>query len=210
MRHFLVKLSAALVAYGPLGVLLLTVLDSVGVPLPGALDLLFLDVAVHSAQEPWRAYFTALVAVIGSLAGNIALFQAVRHGRRLMGKTEAKSGQPQRFQEWFRRFGLMTVFIPAMVPLVPLPLKVFVISAALFQTPLLQFAAVIVLARVIRYFGMAWLGLQLGADAQGFLTRHGWHLSGGVLAFLMAVYAVMEWTGRRRSRQEDAAADASL
>ncbi len=199
MHHFLAKLSAVLVAYGPVGIFFLAMLDSAGVPLPGALDLLFLDIAVHSTQEPWRAYASASIAVIGSLAGNLALFHAVRHGHRLFRKEEPPPAQKPRFREWFHRYGLATVFIPAVVPLAPLPLKVFVVSAALFRTPLRRFVPVIVAARVIRYFGMAWLGLQLGADARGFLARNGWTIAGAILAMMAVGYALSRVGAGRRA-----------
>lgn len=198
MRALLAKISTALVAYGPAGVFLLGVLDSFGIPLPAAIDLLLLDVSVHSTHTPERAYFTALLALLGSLAGNIALFQAARHGRRMFGKTDPE--QRGRFRMWFQRYGLLTVFVPAIVPFVPLPLKVFVISAGALHTPFGRFVAVVLLARVIRYFGMAWLALQLGADAHGFLVHNAWTLAGGALATALAAYLFMNWTDRRRVR----------
>src|SRR5690242_1232595 len=128
MHAALLKISAVLVAYGPFGVLALSLCDSAGIPLPAAIDLLLLDVAVHSTHSPGHAWFTAFMALAGSLAGNIVLFQAARHGRRLFSRTEPTPGERRRFQDWFRRYGLLTVFVPAVVPFVPLPLKVFVIS----------------------------------------------------------------------------------
>lgn len=198
MRALLAKISTALVAYGPLGVFLLGVLDSAGVPLPAAIDLLLLDVAVHSTHNPGHAYMTAFLAFLGSVAGNIALYQASRHGGRLFGRKQPSPGERGRFQDWFHRYGLLTVFVPAVVPFVPLPLKVFVISAGALQTPFVRFLGVIVLARVIRYFGMAWLALKLGADAQGFLIRNGWTIVGGILGAAVLLYAAMTWTARRR------------
>jgi membrane protein YqaA with SNARE-associated domain len=199
MRAVLTKISAALVAYGTVGIFLLAVMDSMGIPLPAAIDLILLDVGVHSTHAPHRAYLTALLALAGSLTGNVALFQAARHGRRLFGKSEPSPGERRRFQEWFRRYGLLTIFVPAVVPFVPLPLKVFVISAGALRTPLRKFVAVIVLARVIRYFGMAWLALQLGADAHEFLIHNAWRLVGGALACALAMYLVMNWNERRRA-----------
>lgn len=200
MRALLTKISAALIAYGPAGVFLLALMDSAGIPLPAAMDLLLLDVAVHSVDAPQRAYLTAFLALVGSLAGNIALFQTARHGRRLFSKkTEPAPTERGRFQEWFRRYGLLTVFVPAVVPFVPLPLKVFVISAGAFHTPLRRFMAVILLARVIRYFGMAWLALQLGADAHGFLVHNAWLLVGGALAAALITYGFLNWNERRHA-----------
>jgi membrane protein DedA with SNARE-associated domain len=88
------------------------------------------------------------------------------------------------------------------VPFVPLPLKVFVISAGAFHTSFGAFIAVVLLARVIRYFGMAWLALQLGTDAHGFLVRHAWGLVGGALACALLVYFLMHWIERRRTGRD--------
>jgi hypothetical protein len=53
-------------------------------------------------------------------------------------------------------------------------------------------------ARLIRYFGLAWLALQLGADAHEFLVHNAWRLVGGALACALAMYLVMNWSDRRR------------
>ena len=153
------KITLALVAFGPLGIFLIGVIDSLGVPLPAATDYWLLTVAVDAPQ---RAYFTALMAVIGSSIGSIALFLAARHGRKLFSKGEPTSIRGQKFQQWFNRYGLLTVFVPAVTPIVPLPLKVFVVSAGALHTRIGRFLAVLLAARIIRYFGEAYLGVQLG------------------------------------------------
>jgi len=198
MREFLHQAAGALMAYGPWGVCVLAVIDSVGIPLPAAIDALLIGVAASSAQSPQTAYFTALLAMLGSLGGNIALFHAARHGRKMMQKTEPVPGKRRRFEQWFHKYGLLTVFIPGIIPLVPLPLKVFVISAGALHTPFVRFLLVILAARAIRYFGLAYLGLQLGLDAQGFLIRNGWRLAGAALAMALALVLLMRKVERRR------------
>src|SRR5579859_2668299 len=136
MRAFLAKAATAIAAYGPWGVLLLAVLDSMGIPLPAAVDALVIAVGAANKDTPSRAYLTALLAVVGSVAGNIVLFQAARHGRRIFSKEQPEVGKSRRFEEWFYRYGLLSVFIPAVIPVLPLPLKVFVISAGALRTPL--------------------------------------------------------------------------
>ena len=189
------KFAAALITFGPWGVFLLGFIDSLGIPLPATMDALLILVAV---KAPQRAYFTALMAVLGTTGGSIALFLAVRHGRRLFVKGEPPPGRRQRFERWFDRYGMLTVFIPAVVPVLPLPLKVFVVSAAALKTPFSKFLAVILLARVIRYFGEAYLGILLGEDAQTFLVRHIWMILGIVLALAGAAYVAIGWIDRRR------------
>jgi membrane protein DedA with SNARE-associated domain len=93
---------------------------------------------------------------------------------------------------------MLTVFIPAVTPVLPLPLKVFVVSAAALKTPFSKFLAVILLARVIRYFGEAYLGVLLGEDAQTFLARHIWMILGIVLALAGAAYVLIGMIDRRR------------
>ena len=202
MHLLLHKIANALVAYGPWGVFFLSLIDSMGVPLPIAMDASVIGVAVASAKTThWHAWLTALVATLGSVGGNIFLFQAARRGRRLFSKGgEPAPGKRHRFQEWFQRYGLLTVFVPAVTPFLPLPLKVFVISAGALHAPFGKFVAVIVLARVIRFFGEAWLGIQLGADAQGFLTRNGWTLAGIALATALALYLAIRLNSRRRQQ----------
>jgi membrane protein DedA with SNARE-associated domain len=184
-----------LIAFGPIGVCLLGFVDSLGVPLPAAIDALLLAVAI---ETPQRAYFAALMAVVGSAGGNIALFYLARHGSRRFINTDPPAGKQQKFQRWFQRYGLLTVFIPAVVPFVPLPLKVFVISAGALHTPFGKFILVVVLARVIRYFGEAYLGIQLGQNAQAFLQNNAWTLVAVAIVAAAALHLLIRWNGRRR------------
>ena len=144
------KITLALVAFGAPGIFLLSLIDSLGVPLPAATDYWMLTVAVDAPQ---RAYLIALMAVIGSSVGSIALFLAARHGRKFFTKGELTSARGQKFQQWFDRYGLLTVFVPAVTPIVPLPLKVFVVSAGALRTRTIRFLVVLLAARIIRYFG---------------------------------------------------------
>ena len=193
----LAKITAALVAYGPWGVFLLGVTDSLGLPLPATMDALLILVAV---KAPERAYFTAAMAVAGSMIGNLALFLAASHGMRRWTRNVPEPGKPRRFREWFHRYGLLTVFIPAATPVLPLPLKVFVVSAGAFHTPVARFALVVFVARILRYFGEAYLGIRLGVDAQGFLQRNAWTLVGVALAIAFALYVLIRWNDGRKTR----------
>ena len=160
------------------------------------MDALLIIIAV---KAPGRAYFAALMAVLGSLAGNVVLFQGARYGLRRFTKALPEPGDPQRFRKWFHRYGLLTVFIPAATPFLPLPLKVFVISAGALHTPLPRFVLVVALARTVRYFGDAYLGIKLGMDAQGFLQRNAWTLVGVALAAAFLIYVLIRWNDRRQT-----------
>jgi membrane protein YqaA with SNARE-associated domain len=189
----LAKLTAALVAYGPLGILVLAFVDSFGIPLATGMDALVLLV---SAKAPGRAWLAVSMGILGSVGGNIALFMAARKGLRRFIK-EPDPSKRQRFRAWFRRYGLLTCFIPSMLP-VPLPLKVFVVSAAVFHSPFLEFVGVIALGRAIRYGGEAYLGVKLGEHSVAYLRAHSWALLGGAIALFMILYALLMLNARRR------------
>lgn len=186
-----------LIAVGPWGLSALAFLESLGVPIPGALDAYLIFLAV---KEPDRAYWYAAITVAGSTIGNVALFLIARRGgRRFLARTEP--GRARRFRQWFERFGLVTVFVPAIMP-IPMPLKVFVICAGALNTSLPLFLIVILAARIPRYFGEAWLGVKLGQESAAFLRGHvrEFLLAAAALFVLLSllVIASERWRSRRR------------
>jgi membrane protein YqaA with SNARE-associated domain len=157
-------------------------------------------IVVIGVTAPERAYLSALLAVLGSVAGNLILYYLARRGGKRWAEAhtaDMKPGKQQRFQAWFERYGLLTVFVPAVV-VIPLPLKIFVISAGVLRTPVWHFLGTILLARIIRYFGLAYLGVSLGKDAQAFLTRNAWNMVGIAVALFAVLYLAVRMTDRRR------------
>ena len=83
---------------------------------------------------------------------------------------------------------MLTVFVPAVTPVLPLPLKVFVITAGALRTPLGQVPGGDRAGASLRFFGEVYLGIQLGKDAQGFLTRNGWTLAASRSVCALALF----------------------
>ncbi|HKW96321.1 MAG TPA: VTT domain-containing protein [Bryobacteraceae bacterium] len=190
-----------LVALGPWGLLLLAVLDSSGLPIANSLDayLIFLSV-----KDPHRAYWYAALSVGGSVLGNLVLFLIAKHGGgRFMRKIEP--GREQRFRHWFQRFGLVTVFVPALMP-IPMPLKLFVISAGALRTRLEPFLLVILAARIPRYLGEAALGIKLGQQSTRFLKDHMWDFVAAAVVLFIVLYLLVianeRWRNYRRRRAQ--------
>jgi membrane protein DedA with SNARE-associated domain len=104
-----------------------------------------------------------------------------------------------KFQDWFRRYGLVTVFVPALVP-IPMPLKLFVISAGVLGTTRTEFISVILIARFLRYFGEAWLGVRLGQGSSAFLKSHAWSLVVGAVLIFVTLYLFILIRDRKRSQ----------
>jgi len=81
---------------------------------------------------------------------------------------------------------------------IPLPLKVFVISAGVMRARLSAVLTVIVIARVIRYGGEAYLGIKLGHESMTWLKTQVWTLTFIACVFCGVVFLVARWNRSRR------------
>ena len=195
-RSLFHKLIDALVAYGPYGLLALSFIDSAGIPIAAGMDALLILISV---KAPETALLAASMAVIGSLGGNALLYLAARKGGQRFLAQSQMPGKAHRFRLWFERYGLITIFIPALLP-IPMPLKLFVASAGALGTKMRSFLAVVALARILRFGGDAWLGVTVGESSAGFLKAHTWHFLGAAFALFFALYLLVRvsdhWRGR--------------
>lgn len=173
-------------SWGPPGLLFLSCLDSVGVPIVGGVDALLIAV---STVSPKQAYLAAIFAVIGSLIGSLILYLIARKGGEVLlaGHTSSKRGR--KLRHWFEQYGLVTVFLPAVSP-VPLPMKIPVFCSGALRVRIASFVAVVATARVIRYFALAFLGQRYGRYTLTFLEQH-WLPIVVVVVALCALAVVM-------------------
>jgi len=107
------------------------------------------------------------------------------------------SARAQKFHRWFERYGLLTVFVPCVTPVIPFPLKVFVASAGALRTRFSKFLLVVLAARMLRYFGETYLGLHLGEGAEAYLRRNAWPLLGVTVAVTTGLYIAIRVSERR-------------
>ena len=180
MRH----LRDVLVSWGPLGILILATVESAGIPNPGGTDALLLLLAIARPQE----------AFLGS-----AIFYEItrKGGEKFLAKYTAGSNG-KKFREWFARYGLITVFIPALLPIPIMPFKVFAACAGVMCVPRYRFFVVLAAARFPRYLALAYLGQQLGENSTVWLKGHLWHLLALAVAIGLALYALVRWVDARR------------
>ena len=190
MRHFL----DVLISWGPLGVFILSLVESVGIPNPGGTDALLLVVAI---ARPTEAMLAAAMATAGSLLGTVFFYEITRRGGEKLLARYVSSGRGARFAVWFQRYGLITVFIPGLLPLPFLPFKVFAACAGAMCVPRWRFFFVLVAARIPRYFLLAYLGQQLGENSTAWLKSHGWQMAFIAALLFISLYALV----RRVERQ---------
>jgi membrane protein YqaA with SNARE-associated domain len=130
----------------------------------------------------------AACAIAGSLLGSSVLFGIARKGGEVLLARYIASPSGARLHSWFERYGLVTVFIPALSP-VPLPMKIPVFCAGALEVRWPFFVGVVLAARTIRYFALAFLGLRYGQMTFSLLRTHLWLVV--LLALGLAVVALL-------------------
>jgi membrane protein YqaA with SNARE-associated domain len=161
----------------------------------GGVDAVIVLIAVASHPQ---AYLAAVTAILGSLVGSLILFLIARKGGEEYHLHHTSSARGSRFRSWFHEYGLLTVFVPAFVPVIPLPLKIFIISAGALEESALTFSIVLLAARIPRYFFLAWLGTRLGSDTLPYLRQHIWQLVLLACALFVALYFLVRVVHDRR------------
>jgi membrane protein YqaA with SNARE-associated domain len=182
---------------GPTGLFALAFLDGAGLPVPGGVDALLVFLA---SQNTDSVYTLALLTVLGSVLGNLVLFSIARKGGALYLEKRTTSGRAARFRHWFHHYGLLTVFIAALVPLPVMPMKIFVLCAGALESSIIAFVLIFAAARLMRYFGLAYLGSQLGTQALQYLREHVWYLVTFAVLLFLVLYLMVKMVDRIRGR----------
>ena len=187
---------------GPLGLFLISAIDSspIPLPIPGSSDIL---VTLFAAQSHgWL--FATLVATAGSAVGAIASYQTgVIGGATLVEKYTPKRFR-KRLERWSARHALISVALPAILP-PPAPLMPFLIAAGAARMPRLTFYSSFLVSRFLRHAFFAWLGVRFGRAILPFYTqlaeKYGWILLlviWGSVVFAI-IYAVIKVRSSKRA-----------
>jgi membrane protein DedA with SNARE-associated domain len=190
MKEFL----SWLLAWGSPGLFLAAFLDGAGLPIPGGVDVLVMYLA---SQSPDQAIWLGVLAVLGSVLGNFILFLIARRGGQAFLEKRSSSKRSRTFRHWFDTYGLLTVFVSALVPLPVMPMKIFVLSAGALGSPPLRFLAVFLSARIPRYIGLALLGSAMGNNALDYLRLHVWHLFAFAAALFVLLAVIVRYADKR-------------
>jgi membrane protein YqaA with SNARE-associated domain len=178
-------IAATLPALGAGGIFLAALLDSSFVSLPLINDFLVVEMSV---LRPARMPLYAAMATLGSLAGCLTLFFLARKGGEAYFQRHA-GGRAGRIREWLGRNAFLAVAVPSILP-PPMPFKLFVIGAGVFQVGLKPFSLALVVGRGFRYFALGFLAVKYGASAQQALAEHKWAFLFAALAFVGVSYLV--------------------
>ena len=178
---------------GPWGIFMVALADSAFIPLPQGVDALLIAQAIAA---PSTAYFAAGLAVVGSLIGSLILYYlAYKGGRVMLAKKVSPEGMAK-LERQTQEFGALVLIPPMMLPL-PLPTKIFVIAAGVFQLSVWRFVAATVFGRSVRFFGEAALALRYGPDTTTFLKQNALAAVGIAVALCAVFYLINRWSTRK-------------
>ena len=144
---------------GPLGLLLVAVVDSspVPLPIPGSTDLLLLWLVAHNGI----AWLLVLSAIVGSLAGGYITWRIGRKGGEAALPRYVPARLLKRVVAWVEHHPVLSVFLPAILP-PPIPLSPFVLASGALGVSRNRFLLVFGAARTLRYTFIAWLAVKYG------------------------------------------------
>ena len=181
MRRLVAWIQSAALALGAPGLFLAAAADSSFISLPEIVDILLIWMVT---QHKSRVLLYASSATLGSVVGCLLLYGVGRKGDQFIAR-RFSTERVERTLGIFRRYGLMAVLIPSLLP-PPMPFKIFVLLAGVAGISTGRFALAITIGRGVRYFGEALLAVRYGDRALQFLESNGRSFS-LVLVVLLAV-----------------------
>lgn len=199
---------------GPLGLLLISIIDSspIPLPIPGSSDLL---VTLFAAQHHGWLLGT-LIATLGSGVGSIASYQLGAVGGVALLDKHVPKRFAERMKHWSEHHAVLSVALPAILP-PPAPLMPFLIAAGALRMPRRIFYPTFILSRFVRHAFYAWLGVHYGRHILPLYNRlteeYGWVLLlvvWGSVAFAIAYASVKIVQARRSGSSENASAAATV
>lgn len=186
--------SVAMTLGGP-GLLVIAFFDSSFLSFPEVNDLLII---ANSFHNPERMLYYATMTVIGSVLGCTVLYWVGRRGGNALLKKKFDPQRVEKVRRWYDRYGLLAVIIPAILP-PPMPFKVFVLSAGVFEIKLGKFLGAVLIGRGIRYYLEGYIAMQLGEHAMDWMNEHYSVVALTLVLSFLALFGIYLFLRKRRA-----------
>jgi membrane protein YqaA with SNARE-associated domain len=160
-----------------------------------------LMVATYVYKDRRLLLFYVVMASLGSMLGSIPLYLIGHLGGEKVLRKRISEERFQRIHRSFEQHEFWAVMFPGMLP-PPMPFKIFVLAAAVFEMRFRDFLAAIFAGRFVRFMTLAlltlWFGPQIVGLMEVLVRRHFSGLLGAVAG------GVLVWLVMRRSRRRKA------
>jgi membrane protein YqaA with SNARE-associated domain len=164
-------------------------LESIIVPIP--LEVVLIPYMMARRDALWRiASVVLLGCLVGALVGyGVGYFVFDTLGRWIIDTTGWQS-QFETTKDWFGSNGFWAVLA---IGVTPVPFQVAMLVAGVMKYPLLLFVLATVIARGVRYFGLALLVHMVGDKAEEMWTRHKKTTATVLTGVVLIAVAVKVW-----------------
>jgi membrane protein YqaA with SNARE-associated domain len=158
-------------------------------------------VATYVYHDRKRLLFYVLMASLGSALGSIPLYLIGYAGGEALLRKRISEDRFQKIHRSFEQHEFWALMLPGMLP-PPMPFKIFVLGAAVFEMKFRDFFAAIFAGRFVRFLVLSVLVLYFGPQIVGLmgsLVRQ--HLAALAIAIAAgALFWLLVWGHRRRKR----------
>ena len=196
IAHILARYTAwVLRLLGPLGiwgVFVITFADSalLGMPVDAA-------VAFYVYKDHRGLLFYVVMASLGSALGSIPLYLIGYLGGEKVLRKRISEERFQQIHQSFEKHEFWALMFPGMLP-PPMPFKIFVLGAAVFEMRFRDFLAAIFAGRFVRFLVLSLLTLWFGPQIVGFLgTLFRQHLYWVLAVVILGVLIWLLWWKRK-------------
>jgi len=165
-------------------------------------------VATYVYQDRKRLLFYIAMASLGSALGSIPLYLIGYWGGEKVLRKRISEERFIKIHNSFERHEFWALMFPGMLP-PPMPFKVFVLGAAVFEMPFRDFLAAIFAGRFVRFLVLSllvlWFGPQIVGLVGGVLKAH-WILVISVVAEIFCVWLLIRQKRARKADRSELAA----
>jgi membrane protein YqaA with SNARE-associated domain len=159
-------------------------------------------VAFYVYQNHRRLLLYVVMAAVGSALGSIPLYIVGYIGGEKVLRKRISEERFERIHRSFEQHEFWALMFPGMLP-PPMPFKLFVLGAAVFEMRFRDFLAAVVAGRFVRFLVLSLLTLWFGPQIVGLIgtvvrQHFSWLL--GAIAGGMLVWLLMRRSKRRRMR----------
>lgn len=193
MGRFVQRIQVLAMALGAPGIFLVAFLDSSILSLPEIADLLVIWMVTNNKP---RFLLYVISATLGSLIGCLLLYTIGRKGGAAFVHKRFGSTNVERTLNAFRRYGVMAVLIPSILP-PPAPFKIFVLLAGVAEISVARFSTAILIGRGLRYTVEGLLALWYGERAMAFIRDNGSTVAIALVAVIAVGFTVYLLRSRR-------------
>jgi membrane protein YqaA with SNARE-associated domain len=188
---------------GAPGMFLMAFLDSSFLSFPEINDILLIT---SSHIHPERAWLYVTMTTLGSVLGCHTMWMVGRRGGEALLARRFGSDRVERTRHAFRRWGILTIAVPSVLP-PPMPFKIFVIAAGVFDFSPRRMAITLLISRGLRFTFWAAMGALYGDEAlawlerfDGWFARH-WAWVVMVVGLLVVAALIVHWARGLRARR---------